>query len=165
MQRFTRFSAGVDRTVTKVLSVNATYAHTSGDDLMRGLNLNPPVDGVRPDPFFGNVVEVVDDATSRQNTLNVGATINFNTATPGPVMMGGGAMIFMNGAPPPSGAGNRRWNWRRLNVFTNLNFGRSLNNTDGPFSMPATGRHRRRLGPVQCRRPAPDERRDGAAPS
>ena len=46
------------RTVTRMLSVNATYAHTSGDNLMRGLNLNAPVNGVRPDPRFVNVVQV-----------------------------------------------------------------------------------------------------------
>ena len=48
-----------------MLSVNATYAHTSGDSLMRGLNLNPPVDGVRPDPTFANIVQVLGDAESR----------------------------------------------------------------------------------------------------
>ena len=50
------------RSSRKMLRVNATYAHTSGDNLMRGHNLNPPVDGVRPDPTFGNIVEVVGDA-------------------------------------------------------------------------------------------------------
>jgi len=137
MQRFTRYSAGVDRAVTKGIRVNVTYAHTSGDHLMRGLNLNQPIDGVRPDPSFSNVVQVVDDASSRQNTVNVGATINFNTSTPGPAMLGGGAMIFINGQPPsPTSA---RWNWRRLNVFTNLSLGRVRNNTEGAFNTPATG--------------------------
>jgi Carboxypeptidase regulatory-like domain/TonB dependent receptor-like, beta-barrel len=140
MQRFTRLSAGFDRAVTKGIRVNATYAHTTGDGLMRGMNLNAPIDGVRPDPVFGNVVEVIDDALSRQNTLNVGASFNFNTAAPGPAMIGGGdRMIMINGAPPPGGAAIQRWNWRRLNVFTNLSLGRSLNNTEGPFAIPATG--------------------------
>ena len=146
MQRFTRLSAGIDRSVTKGIRINATYAHTSGDGLLRGENLNAPVNGVRPDLLFSNVVRVVDDAESRQNTLNVGFTVNFNTATPGPVMMGGGGMIMMMGGPPPppppggaTNPANRRWNWRRLNVFGNVGFGRSLNNTEGPFSMPATG--------------------------
>jgi hypothetical protein len=143
MQRFTRLSAGIDRAVTKGIRINATYAHISGDGLLRGDNLNAPVNGVRPDLLFSNVVLVVDDAESRQNTLNVGFTINFNTATPGPMMMGGGGggmIMLFNGAPPPSGgAANKRWNWRRLNVFGNVGVGRSLNNTEGPFSIPATG--------------------------
>ena len=151
MQRFTRLSAGFSRTVTKGIQVNATYAHTSGDGLMRGMNLNPPLDGVRPDPLFVNVVQVVDDAESSQNTLNVGATINFNTATPGPMMFGGGGgmIMMMNGAPMASGgAANQRWNWRRLNIFTNLSLGRSLNNTEGAFSLPATGLLRDDWGPT-----------------
>ena len=96
---------------------------SSGDHLLRGLNLNPPIGGVRPDPTFSNVVEVVDDARSRQDNVNVGATINFNTATPGPTMLGGGAMIIMNGGAAPPAPSTARWNWRRMNVFTNVTFG------------------------------------------
>jgi hypothetical protein len=147
MQRFTRLSAGIDRALTKQVRINATYAHTSGDNLLRGQNLNAPTNGVRPDLLFGNVVQVVDDAESRQNTLNVGASINFNAATPGPGMIGGGGgrvMVMAGGPPPPAPGGganpaNKRWNWRRLNVFANVSVGRALNNTEGPFNMPATG--------------------------
>ncbi len=142
MQRSTRFSTGIDQALTKQIRVNATYAHTRGDNLLRGMNLNAPTNGVRPDLLFGNVVQVVDDAELRQNTLNVGASINFNTATPGPVMMGGDrGMMMIMGGPPPAGGGaaNKRWNWRRLTIFGNLFLGRALNNTEGPFSMPVTG--------------------------
>ena len=174
MQRFTRLSAGFDRAVTKGLRVNVLYAHTSGDNLLRGLNLNAPVDGLRPDPTFSNVVEVLDDAESRQNTVNVGVTLNLNTATPGPAMFnGGGGMIMMIGPPPPPPPGgggaanpaNRRWNWRRLNVFTNLGLGRSLNNTEGAFNIPATGHAGRRLGTGQQRRSAALQRRHQQQPA
>ena len=146
MQRSTRYSAGVDRAITKGIRINAIYAHMSGDHLLRGLNLNPPIGGVRPDPNFSNVVEVVDDARSRQDSINIGATINFNTATPGPTMLGGGAMIIMNGGGP-AGPSTSRWNWRRMNVFTNVSFARSRNNTEGAFSTPATGFVRDDWGP------------------
>jgi hypothetical protein len=155
MQQNTRYSAGVSRTLTRMLQVNATYAHTLGQNLMRGDNLNAPIDGLRPDPTFSNVVEVLGDARSRQDTLNIGAVVNFNVpksgaAGPGgggPVMIngGGGTMIFMGAPPPPPPPGarptpaNARWNWRRMSLFTNVNLGRSLNNTDGAFSLPATG--------------------------
>ena len=43
--------------------------------LLRGRNLNAPVDGVRPDPRFSNVVEVQSDAASRTHALNVGANM------------------------------------------------------------------------------------------
>ncbi len=155
MQRLTRLSAGIDRAMTKGLRINATYAHTNGDNLLRGLNLNPPVNGVRPDPTFSNVVEVRDDAESLQNTLNIGFTLNLNTATPGPTMLNGGGMIMMIGPPPPppggGGASNRanaRWNWRRLNVFGNVALGRSRNDTEGAFNTPATGFIRDDWGPA-----------------
>jgi carboxypeptidase family protein/TonB-dependent receptor-like protein len=167
MQKNLRLSMSGSRTVTRMLSVNATYAHTSGVNLMRGLNLNAPVNGVRPDPNFVNVVQVLGDAESRAHNLNVGASINFNVppktaagaggaATGGPIMIGGdrGMVMIMNGPPPPPPPGgapnpaNARWNWRRMNLFMNLGLGRTLNNTDGAFSMPATGRIEDDWGPA-----------------
>jgi hypothetical protein len=163
MQQYVRFSGGVDRQITRMVRVNATYAHTTGQHLLRGDNLNAPVDGLRPDPAFSNVVEVLDDARSRQDTLNIGAVMNFNVpktgAAPGggPVMLnggGGGVMMIMGAPPPPPPPGakptaaNARWNWRRTSVFLNAGFGRSLNDTDGAFSMPATGRLADDWGPA-----------------
>ena len=109
MQQNVRFSAGVSRTVTRMLSVNANYAHTTGANLMRGLNLNAPVNGVRPDPRFVNVVQVTGDAESTSNTSTSAPTINFNVpprtgaagggpATGGPIMLGGGGMIMIRAA-------------------------------------------------------------------
>ena len=160
MQRNFRLSAGIDRQITKMIRVNALYAHTRGDNLMRGNNLNQPIAGQRPDPNFANVVEVLGDAQSRAHTVNVGASINFNTGGSGPggpMMMGPGVMIMTAAGappppPPPPGArptpANARWNWRRMSVFTNLSLGRSLNNTDGAFSLPATGRIEDDWGPA-----------------
>jgi len=153
MQQNFRLSAGFDRQLTRMIRFNMLYAHTSGENLMRGRNLNGPVDSVRPDPNFSNVVEVLGDASSRAHTVNIGASINFNVpktggpATPsGPIMMGPGMMIMAGGPPPPpppggaSNPANARWNWRRMSIFTNIGLGRAQNNTDGAFSMPATGR-------------------------
>lgn len=166
MQRNVRFSAGLSRTVSRMLSVNANYAHTSGDNLMRGLNLNGPVNGVRPDPQFANVVQVLGDAESRAHSLNVGATMNFNVprnapagggaGSGGPIMMGDrGGMVMIMGAPPPppppggaANPANARWNWRRMSLFMNLGLGRQFNNTDGAFSLPATGRIEDDWGPA-----------------
>ncbi len=167
MQKNVRFSAGLSRTVTRMLSVNANYAHTTGANLMRGLNLNAPVNGVRPDPRFVNVVQVIGDAESKSNTLNIGASINFNVpprtgpgaggpAAGGPIMLGdrGGMVMIMGGPPPPPAPGgaanpaNKRFYWRRMSLFTNMNFGRTENNTDGAFSMPATGRIEDDWGPA-----------------
>jgi len=158
MQQNFRVSAGFQRPITKMVSVNATYAHTRGTNLMRGLNLNAPVDEIRPDPTLANVVEVTGDADSRQHSVNFGASINFNTAGSGPggpMMMGREMMVMVAGGPPPPppppGArptpANARWNWRRMSLFTNVFLGRLENNTDGAFSMPATGRIEDDWGP------------------
>lgn len=152
MARNSRVSAGIDQALTRMIRVNATYAHVEGSHLLRGDNLNAPVDGLRPDPRFVNVIEVVDDARQRQDTLNIGAVINFNVppanAKPGgapaggPVMLNGGAgvmMIMTGGGPSAAGPNNPRWNWRRMSLFTNFGLGRSYNDTDGAFSPPTTG--------------------------
>jgi hypothetical protein len=151
MQRNTRFSAGIDRGLTKKIRINANYAYTLGSNLMRGLNLNPVLNvfGDRADPRFANVIEVVGDAESRAHTLNVGATINFNVPgaqSGGPVMISnGGGMIMISGSPAgpaPGGAknpANARWNWHRMQIFTNLGLGHQFNNTSGAFSTPTTG--------------------------
>lgn len=65
-------NAGVDHTFTPSLRMNASYSYRRGDTLLRGRNINGPVDGVRPDPRFSNVIEVVGDAGARIHTVNVG---------------------------------------------------------------------------------------------
>ena len=69
------FNAGVDQTLGQSFRMNATYTYRRGVNLLRGQNLNAPVFGVRPDPFFANVVDVVGDAASHGHTLNLGASM------------------------------------------------------------------------------------------
>ena len=162
MQRNTRVSAGIDRALTRMLRVNATYQHVVGQHLMRGQNLNAPVDGIRPDPAFSNLVEVLGDARLRQDNVNIGGILNFNVPkngpapAGGPIMINGGAMVFTSGGPPPpppppgtrATPANARWNWRRMSLLTNMVFGRAFNNTDGAFNMPASGNIRDDWGPA-----------------
>ena len=68
-------NAGIDQALTSSLRVNATYTYRRGSQLLRGRNLNAPVDGVRPDAAFTNVIEVQGDAASRTHTVNVGANL------------------------------------------------------------------------------------------
>jgi hypothetical protein len=68
-------NAGIDQALTSSLRVNATYTYRRGSHLLRGRNLNAPVDGVRPDPRFTNAIEVQSDAASRVHTVNVGANL------------------------------------------------------------------------------------------
>jgi hypothetical protein len=113
-----RVSGGVDYVFSPRFRVNATYRYVRGVGLLRGLNLNTPVNGVRPSPQFGNVIQVVGDAEMRQHVWNFGGQTNF---------------------PQELGRTARRWDLRRFNFFGNYNLAWSENNTDGAFSVPATG--------------------------
>jgi carboxypeptidase family protein len=66
---------GVDQALTPALRVNVSYSYRRGMSLVRGRNLNGPVNGVRPDPQFSNVVEVQSDAGARAHSLNVGTSL------------------------------------------------------------------------------------------
>jgi Carboxypeptidase regulatory-like domain len=124
----TRFSAGIEQGLVKVVRVVATYSYQRGSDLSRGLNLNPPVNGVRPDPEFANIIEVVSDAASRQHQLQVDANVN------------PGALLPAFNGP--------RINWKRTTMFINYTLATLRNNTDGPFSIPATGDLAAEWGPA-----------------
>ena len=119
MARNTRLSAGIDHAFTPRVRLGMNYAHVKGSRVLRGLNLNAPVNGVRPSPLFGNIVEVVDDAASRQHTVNVFWQVNI--------------------LPPSPAPSKELWNWKRTNFGLNYGFGKQENNTEGAFSVPATG--------------------------
>ena len=128
MARNVRFSAGIDRAITSRIRVGTTYARVKGSRLMRGLNLNPPVDGVRANAVFGNIVEVIGDASSLQHTLNTFLQVNI--------------------LPPSPNPGKERWNWKRTNFGVNYQLGKLENNTDGAFAVPATGSLAAEWGPA-----------------
>ncbi len=113
-----RVSGGVDYVFSPRYRVNATYRYVRGAGLFRGLNLNAPENGIRPNSKFGNVVQVVSDGALRQHVWNFGGQTNF---------------------PQELGRAARKWDFRRFNFFGNYFLASSENNTDGPFSVPATG--------------------------
>jgi hypothetical protein len=124
-----RTSTGVDYAFTTRLHAIATYRYSRSSRLMRGLNLNAPDAGVRPDPQSGNVIEVVSDGRGRQHQLQLFAQ------TPPP--------------PPPNGnSAGPRWDWKRWGFFSGYTLLSDLNDTDGPFSTPATGRLSDDWGPT-----------------
>lgn len=128
MPRISRASAGVDQGLPGNIRVSGTYSYQQGARLARGLNLNAPVNGVRPDPAFRNIVEVVSDAASWQHQLQVDATINPGALLPafkGPLVA-----------------------WKRTTMFLNYTLSRLENNSDGPFSIPATGSLALERGPA-----------------
>ena len=134
LSRQVRFSGGADRTLTRTTRIGFTYAHMRGTGLRRGDNLNAPIDGLRPDPVFANVIRTVSDARSRQDTINV----FFNTTLQRAPAAGA----------PPQAANQRRWDWRRTSFNVNYNGGRLRNNTDGDFSVAPTGTLDEEWGPA-----------------
>ena len=139
MPRQLRFSGGLDRSLTRSSRIGFTYAHLRGTGLQRGRNLNAPVDSVRPDPRFGNVIEVVSDAGSRSHNLNVFFNASFarpapTPAAPPPPAPGGMAVVTLGGP-----RGQPLFDWRRFSTNVNYTVGSIRNNTDGDFSTPPTG--------------------------
>ena len=116
--RNSRISWGVDHAFSPRFRLNATYRYVRGEGLLRGLNLNAPVSGVRPSPQFANVIQVVGDGAMRQHVWNFGGQTN---------------------PPQEQGRTAARWNFRRFNFFGNYSLAWSENNTDGAFSVPSTG--------------------------
>ncbi len=127
--RIERISTGVDQRFRKVNQVSVTYSYLRGSRLARGENLNAAVNGVRPDPAFADVIDVVSDAASRYHELRFDANIN------------PGAMI-----PIPSSA--PRVSWKRVTVFATYTLASLRNNTDGPFSVSPTGTIDTEWGPA-----------------
>jgi hypothetical protein len=68
-------NAGVDRQISQFFRVNASYTYRRGAGLLRGRNLNAPVNGIRPDAAFANIVDVTGDAGSRAHSINLGGNV------------------------------------------------------------------------------------------
>jgi len=128
MARNVRLSAGVDHAFTPKIRIGTTYAHINGSGVLRGLNLNPPVNGIRANPAFGNIIDVVGDGQSRQSTLNTFLQVSI--------------------LPPSPNPGKERWNWKRTNFGINYFVGKLENDTDGAFAVPATGSLAAEWGPA-----------------
>jgi hypothetical protein len=117
--RIVRTSAGLEQELLKAVRIGATYSYQRGSRLSRGLNVNAAFDGIRPDPAFANIVDVVSDAASRQHQVQTDATVH-----PGALL--------------PAFKG-RLVDWKRTTLFVNYTWSQIRNNTDGPFALPATG--------------------------
>jgi hypothetical protein len=120
LPRTARASLGYSRQVSTKLSVNASYYFTRAADQLVGENLNAPLNGVRPDPLFANVIRAVPNGRARAHSADASANLN----------------LAGLGSNPTAGP---LFQWRRaLTVGASYGYGNSYNNTDGPFSVPAT---------------------------
>ncbi|HWI17611.1 MAG TPA: TonB-dependent receptor [Vicinamibacterales bacterium] len=128
LPRTTRASVGIDKRFRQ-LQASATYSYQRGGAVARGVNLNAPINGVRPDARFGNIIEVVSDASSRQHQLQTNLSIN-------------------QGALFPQGRTAPRISFKRTTLFVNHTLGRVRNNTDGAFNVAPTGNLDLEWGPA-----------------
>ncbi len=122
MPRNRRLSAGIDQTLSPKARVSVLYSYVNGDRLFRGLNLNAPVNGVRPDPTFANVVQVAQDGSMRQHQLTTSVNVTLASAPLSPIA--GGVTV------------GPLVDWHRVSFSGNYTLGSIQNNTDGTFAVP-----------------------------
>lgn len=97
--------AGVERMLPGEVRVNAMYMRRRGSNLLRGVDVNAPLNGVRPDPTAGTVTEIQSLGRSQLDAISV----NVNYMRP----------------------------QQRLFVAANYTLGRSRDEADDAFSLPA----------------------------
>jgi hypothetical protein len=119
MERIYRYSAAIDRTLTPKMRTSMTFSIGRYNNQLRGVNLNAPVNGVRPDPAFANVIEVVSDAS--MHTIDIVPDFSINFA--------GGVR----------NANTAKWNPLRTVIRFNYRHRQARNNTDGAFSVAPSG--------------------------
>jgi hypothetical protein len=119
MVRLPRLSVGLDKTLSPQVRFSSTYTYVRSSDQQRGRNLNAPVNGVRPNPAFTNIIEVETDAKQRQHQLNNNVTVSLSR--------------------PSTAVNAPRWNLKRTQFQLLYIVGRVRNNTEGAFVPPSTG--------------------------
>ena len=127
MGRVRRVSAGIDQTINpKVRAQRVVPVQCASADQLRGRNLNVPVNGVRPDPDFANIIQTVSDAEQHSDQLVDDDERELRRRR----------------------AQRRRalWNPRRTTLRVAYWIARANNNFDGPFVVPPSGDARRPSG-------------------
>jgi hypothetical protein len=129
MPRSTRLTLAADQLFTPKVRLGLVYTYMRREDLSRGVNLNAPVDGVRPDPLVGNIIVAASDGSGRQHT------VGFNYQV--------GAL-----PPPVLPAGARRIDPSRVFLIGQYTFGVSKVNADYAFTPPPSGTLATEWGPA-----------------
>jgi hypothetical protein len=114
-----RYSVGVDQRFSPRASVNVLYTYYNQSQLPRGQNLNPLINGVRPDPNYANIIATVTDAELHRHE----AYVNFN----------------LNLLAPSAASNRTQFDWRRLAANGSYSFLHARRNALGPFDVPASG--------------------------
>lgn len=126
-------TVGIDQSLTSKIRVSAGVQVSHASNVARGNNENAPVNGVRPDARFLNVIETVSDAKSHSTNAYIGSSFSLTT--------------------PKPGAAQKRIDWKRLSFNGQYGWSRDRNNADGAFSVPASGTLATEWGPAAFSRP------------
>ena len=68
-------SIGVERPLTPWLGLRTDYMWTRASDVLRSVNVNAPLDGVRPNPAVGNITEIRSIGKRASDRLTVATNI------------------------------------------------------------------------------------------
>jgi hypothetical protein len=109
MPRVHQASIGYDRQLTPNITLQTSYQMLRGQNQMRSRNINAPVNGVRPNPSFGDIVQFESTGRSESDRLTVGTRFRL------PMKEGQQPVMF--------------------NV--NYTFGQEKNHADGATSLPS----------------------------
>lgn len=126
-------NVSLDQAITNRIRFSASYTFSKASQVARGRNLNAPLGGVRPDGRFLNVIETVSDAQARSQAFSISSSFSL--------------------IAPSAAANLPRINWKRLSFNAFYSGYHMRNNSDGPFSVPASGSLASEWGPSLGRPP------------
>ena len=86
MPRVHQASISYDRQLTPNIMLQTSYQVLRGANLMRSRNVNAPVDGVRPNPAFGDITQFESTGRSTSDRLTVGTRVRLQLKNQQPAM-------------------------------------------------------------------------------
>jgi hypothetical protein len=81
MPRVHQASIGYDRQLTPNVMLQTSFQVLRGENLMRSRNINAPVNGVRPNPAFGDITQFESTGRSASNRLTIGTRVRLPLST------------------------------------------------------------------------------------
>jgi hypothetical protein len=87
MPRVHQASISYDRQLATNVMLQTSYQMLRGSNLMRSRNINAPVDGVRPNPVFGDITQFESTGRSASDRFTVGTRIRFAVRNSQPAML------------------------------------------------------------------------------
>src|SRR5262249_8878991 len=72
-----RLSVGFEQPIRKAARIRVTYSRQTGHDLFRAVDVNAPIDGIRPDPAARNITELRSNAESLNHSLELNLQLTY----------------------------------------------------------------------------------------